>query len=46
MERKTLARPALMHVIRLGFVLISMSLGASISAGYGHVRPPDRCSAP
>jgi len=37
MERKTLARPALMHVIRLGFVLISMSLGASISAGYGHV---------
>ncbi|MBU6302704.1 MAG: hypothetical protein KGS60_14210 [Verrucomicrobia bacterium] len=36
MERKTLARPALMHVIRLAFVLVSMSLGASISAGYGH----------
>ena len=36
MERKTLARPALLHVIRLGFGLISMSLGASISAGYGH----------
>jgi len=39
MERKTLARPALMHVIRLGFVLVSMSLGASISAGYGHAWP-------
>ncbi len=39
MERKTLARPALMHVIRLGFVLVSMSLGASISAGYGHSWP-------
>jgi uncharacterized protein YacL len=36
MERKTLARPALMHVIRLAFVLVSMSLGASISVGYGN----------
>jgi uncharacterized protein YacL len=35
MERKTLARPALMHVARLGFVLVSMFLGATITVGYG-----------
>jgi len=34
MERKTIARPALMHVARLGFVLVSMFLGATITAGY------------
>ncbi len=34
MERKTLARPALLHIARLGFVLLSMFLGATIAVGY------------